>query len=86
MRSLKAFSIQCYWRRHQRHQRAIRTKCATFIQAGTYNLYNIQYQMCYLEHYWFGPVNWSVLLFFPKPWCDLLNCSTVAELNVGVRL
>lgn len=63
VRSRKAFSIQCYWRRHQRHQRAIRTKCATFIQAGTYNLYNIQYQLCYLEHYWFGPVNWSVLLF-----------------------
>ncbi|KAK3508827.1 hypothetical protein QTP70_009605 [Hemibagrus guttatus] len=29
----KAFSIQCCWRRHQRHQRAIRTNCATFIQA-----------------------------------------------------
>ncbi|KAG7314737.1 hypothetical protein KOW79_022040 [Hemibagrus wyckioides] len=31
--SQKAFSIQCCWRRHQRRQRAIRTKCATFIQA-----------------------------------------------------
>ncbi|KAK2816296.1 hypothetical protein Q7C36_022567 [Tachysurus vachellii] len=32
-RSQKAFSIQCCWRRHQHRQRAIRTKCATFIQA-----------------------------------------------------
>ncbi|XP_026777729.3 unconventional myosin-XIX [Pangasianodon hypophthalmus] len=33
VRSQKAFSIQCCWRRHQCRQRAIRTKCATFIQA-----------------------------------------------------
>lgn len=33
VRSQKAFSIQCCWRRYQCRQRAIRTKCATFIQA-----------------------------------------------------
>ncbi|XP_007255894.2 unconventional myosin-XIX [Astyanax mexicanus] len=33
VRSQKAFSIQCCWRRHQRHQRAIRTQSATRIQA-----------------------------------------------------
>ncbi|KAM9440876.1 unconventional myosin-XIX [Clarias gariepinus] len=32
-RCQKAFSIQCCWRRHLRRQRAIRTKCATLIQA-----------------------------------------------------
>lgn len=33
VRSKKAFSIQCCWHRHQRRQRAIRTQCATRIQA-----------------------------------------------------
>lgn len=40
VRSQKAFSIQCCWHRHQRRQRAIRTKCATCIQAGTTHITN----------------------------------------------
>ncbi|KAK7172492.1 hypothetical protein R3I93_002564 [Phoxinus phoxinus] len=34
VRSQKAFCIQCCWRRHQQHQRNLRTHAATRIQAG----------------------------------------------------
>lgn len=34
VRSQKAFSIQCCWRRHQQRQRFLRTQAATCIQAG----------------------------------------------------
>ncbi|XP_039517500.1 unconventional myosin-XIX-like [Pimephales promelas] len=34
VRSQKAFCIQCCWRRYQQHQRSLRTRAATRIQAG----------------------------------------------------
>lgn len=35
VRSQKAFTIQCYWRKYQKRKREARRRAATLIQAGT---------------------------------------------------